>query len=352
MKRVVWGVLCGILVGSVALAGPKWEFGEDAWAKLSFLGQVHASFNDEAADEEDIYLRRGRVILAGQIMDGVMVFAETDNDNAGKSGTGSVSTDIQDAFVDIRLVDTETMEHWVEIGLILLPFSFENRSSAGSLLGLDYNAETVKFVNTFVWRDYGAELHGNVGEMFSYCVGVFDGYDDKGSIKNADADLRYTGHVALNLIGSAETGWFYNQDRRGSGPYVSLGAGVDMQDKATLEVDEETESSTIEDSEAWVVDLQSAVPVGPGTVTLNGAYFDWDNAVFKGNTAFVEGGVSVGKPMATFKYSTQDPDGGDSTVDYTAGLHYYHKDHNLRGGVEYRWGDSDEQVLVGIQFLL
>jgi hypothetical protein len=89
-----------------------------------------------------------------------MFFVETDNDNAGKAGGASVSTDIQDAFMDVRLVDKDMVKAWLSGGLILLPFSFENKASAASLLGIDYNAETIKFSNHFVWRDYGAEVHG------------------------------------------------------------------------------------------------------------------------------------------------------------------------------------------------
>jgi len=85
---------------------------------------------------------------------------------------------------------------------------------------------------------------------------------------------------------------------------------------------------------------------------VNGAYYDWDNAAFKGNTAFVESGVLVGKTMLTGKYSLTDPDDGSSTDDYTVGLHYFLKGQNARGGVEYRWGDSSNWTLVGIQFLL
>ncbi len=351
-----WAIATVVLVALLAngtSAGPRWELGEDSWMKASFLGQVHGSYVDGGTDPYDVYLRRARIILAGQITDGVMFFAETDNDNAGKRGT-SVSTDIQDAFVDIRIMNSE---HWVEVGLILLPFSFENRSSAASLLGLDYNSETVKFVNTFVWRDYGAELHGSfLDKRISYCVGAFDGYDMADSAKNPDADLRFTGHVAVNLAGQAETGWFYGQHRHDADAYVSLGAGYDRQDKATL-VSLPTPSGSAPvmveaDSAAWVVDMQSGFGLGCSDVTLNAAWYDWDNSAFKGNTGFVEAGVQSGKTMLTGKYSLQDPDGPARTEDYTAGLHYFMKKHNARGGIEYRWGDSPEMVLVGVQFLL
>jgi hypothetical protein len=340
------------------MAGPKWDLTEDgsSWMKLSFLGQAHFKYEDDAADQEDFYLRRGRIILAGQVMDGIQFFVETDNDNAGKSGAGSVSTDIQDAFVDFRLLQTDFAEAWVAGGLILLPFSFENRSSAASLLGIDYNAETIKFVNSFVWRDYGAELHGNFGKKVSYRVGAFDGYDpyETATIeKNPDAPLRYTGHMAVNLLGDAETGSFYSQERLQEGNYLSLGAGFDAQNEATLTIPATTNVMPMaEDSSAWVVDVQSGFDCGPVDVTINAAYYDWDNGTFKGNTAFAEAGVKAGKVEVTGKWSLVDPDTGAETTDYTAGVNYFFKKHNARVGVEYRTGDSNDMILGGVQFLL
>jgi len=338
--------------------------------QLAFLGQVHYSMKDNAVDNEDFYLRRGRIILKGQVMDGVKLFVETDNDNAGKNGTTGVSTDLQDAWMDVRIVDTESCETWVQGGLILLPFSLENRSSAASLLGIDYNAEACgKFVNTFVWRDIGAELHGNIGEVVGYHAGVFDGYDRYATAaieKNDEADLRYMGHVEINVLGNVEKGgWFYSQNRLGKSRYIVVGAGIDTQDKATITIVEpsedvadaeaEPEVSVVEDSDGWVADFQSSFPIGEkAAVLVNGAYYDWDNGAFKGNTAFVESGVLVGKTMVTGKYSLTDPDAEDSedTEDYTAGLHYFLKGHNVRAGIEHRWGDSDDWTLVGIQVLL
>ena len=106
------------------------------------------------------------------------------------------------------------------------------------------------------------------------------------------------------------------------------------------------------DSEAWVIDLQSGFGVGDSDVTINAAWYDWDNSAFNGSTAFVESGVRINKTMLTAKVSVQDPEVGDSIEDYTAGLHYFMRGHNARTGIEYRWGDSDSMVLAGVQFLL
>lgn len=331
-----------------ASAGPTFDLAEDTYLKIGILGQVHGAYTDDAADEEDIYLRRGRLILSGQIMDGVKFFVETDNDNAGKSGTSGVSTDIQDAFIDIRLAENT----WVEVGLVLLPFSFETKSSAASLLGLDYNSEVIKLVNTFVWRDNGAEFHGSLGKRFAYRVGAFDGYDDTASSKNPEAPLRYTGHLALNLVGDVQTGWFYSQERLADKPYLTVGVGADYQEKATRTVLAEGEPDRITDNEAYVLDFQSGWAIGPVAATLNGGWYIWDNAVFDGDTGFAEAGLRYNQMQLTGKLSIQDPDEGDATQDTTVGFNYFMASHNARCGVEVRTGDSPDQVLLGLQFLL
>lgn len=349
------------LVSATVNAGPKVNMDGDSntWFRVRLLGQVQFLNKDGAADDNDTFLRRARLIVDGQIADGIQFFVETDNDNAGRNGAGSVSTDIQDAQMDFRLCKTDWQEHWVKAGLILLPFSFETRSSAATLLGLDYNSDAIKLVNNFVWRDNGAELHGNFGKYFSYIVGGFDGYDTSGSTKNPDAAVRMTGHVALNLLGEAETGPFYTQERLGSkASYLSIGVGGDSQKRATL-----TPASTntagvvtpasIQDSDASVVDLQSGWKCGDDVnVTVNGAWYTWDNSTFKGNTAFVESGCKYKNCMLTGKYTVQSQDGKADKTDYTGGLHYYFKGDGAKVGVEYQWGDNPDQILAGLQFLL
>lgn len=330
-----------------AVAGPKWEFGDDGSMQMSFLGQIHASYTQDAADEEAIFLKRGRLILSGQIMDGVKVFVETDNKTQGTEATPQ--TFIQDAYVDVRLGESD---HWVQVGLILLPFSFENRASAASLLGIDYNSSTIRIADALVWRNCGAELHGNVGTEFAYRVGLFDGY---GSID--EASLRCVGHVAVNLLGDVETGWFFTQNRLAKSEYITVGAGVDVQGKSISETSTDpvtsNEVTTVSDALSWVIDVQAGVGVSEEvSVLVNGAYYDWDNAAFKGSTAFIEGGVMYQKCMVTLKGELVDADGDGSTTDYTLGLHYFMKDHNARAGIEYRTGDSPDMALFGVQFLL
>lgn len=349
-------VVCLLFVTSTALAGPKLDITNDSYLQVGALGQVQATYTDGAADTTDFFLRRARIILSGQMMDGVQFFMETDSPNAGKAGAPDAEVDIQDAFIDLRLPGCSN--HWFKAGLILLPFSFESRSGAATLLGNDYNSEVIKLPNTFVWRDYGAELHGSLlNKKIGYAAGVFDGYDTTGSSKNSDADFRTTAHIAVGVVGEVETGWFYNQNRIGRKlTYLTVGAGVDQQDRASILETKATSttpaSSRIVDSEAYVVDMQSGYEIDNWGVVFNAAWYTWENIVFDGDTLFIEGGVWFDKTMLTGKYSLQDPDAGAMTEDFTVGVHHFLKGHNVRGGLEYRWGDSADQVLAGLQFLL
>ena len=346
-------LLTALLVAGPAHAGPKWEYGDAAWMKLDLLGQIHYSFLDGAEDEDDFYIRRFRILVNGQVMEGIKVFAQTDYSNAGKQGADSEFT-LLDGWADVQLFGSD---HWLKGGLIPLPFSMENRSAVGALLGLDYNAESIKLVNDSTWRDVGFVLQGTFADRLGYRAGIFDGYES--SEKNSNADLRFTGRLDLAVIGGVPTGW-YVQDTIGGGTYLRVGGGYDQQNQATLVTPELLDPAAMAaatptpvDSKAWVLDLQSGYQFsGALHLTVNGAWYDWDNSEFKGNTAFVEAGLRYEKAMGTFKYSLQDPEGGDKTTDYTAGLHYNLKGNNMKGGVEYRWGDSADWWLVGVQFLL
>jgi len=341
-------LLAVLLAASSASAGPKWEYGEASWMKLDLLGQVHYSFLDGAVDEDDFFIRRFRILVNGQIMEGVKVFAQTDYSNAGKNGADP-EFGLLDGWVDVQLFGSD---HWLKGGLVPLPFSFENSSAVGALLGIDYNAERIKLTNDFTWRDVGLALHGSFANRVGYRAGIFNGYEE--SDKNPDADLRFTGRIDIAVIGDVPTGWFYVQDTLGTGHYLTIGGGYDNQNKATLVTPELLDAEPVsKDNEDWVLDFRSGFKLGGAAhLTVNGAWYDWDSAEFIGNTAFVEAGLRFNKIIGTIKYGLQDPKAGDTINDYTAGLHYNLKGNNLKGGVEYRWGDSADWWLVGVQFLL
>ena len=68
MSKVFVCLVVGLtMVAGMVKAGPRWELGDDSWMKLSFLGQAHYLNEEDAAQQDDFYLRRGRFILSGQV---------------------------------------------------------------------------------------------------------------------------------------------------------------------------------------------------------------------------------------------------------------------------------------------
>jgi hypothetical protein len=339
MKRAFIGLVCAVVALTVAvpaMAGPKVEM-EDGYFRVRFLCQPHYAFSSDTADEEMFSLRRARILIDGQIADGVTFFMETD---------GATAQFIQDAYVDFAVCSGDNHAVGVKTGLILLPFSYENRASAASLLGVDYNAESISLPNSLVWRNVGVEVHGQYADKVAVNAGVFDGNGapDEGS-------PRVTGHIGVGLIGNAQSGAFYSQNRLKSETYVNVGAGIDSQSDASVST-----NGTMTDNMAWVVDVQSCISLTDTIgLTVNGAYYDYDNDnVFSGSRLFVEAGLGCTemKVQLTAKYAMSDPDGGSSSDDVTIGAHYFMKGNNIRGGIEYRFGDSDDTALLGLQFLL
>ena len=95
-------VLAVLVTAVPSFAGPKWEYGDAAWMKLDLLGQIHYSFLDGAEDEDDFYIRRFRILVNGQIMEGAKVFVQTDYTDAGKHGADP-DFNLFDAWLDVQL---------------------------------------------------------------------------------------------------------------------------------------------------------------------------------------------------------------------------------------------------------
>ena len=68
--------------------------------------------------------------------------------------------------------------------------------------------------------------------------------------------------------------------------------------------------------------------------------------------AYFQRSLARDEQQRNAEFLLADPDEGEETEDYTAGVHYFLKGHNARAGVEYRWGDSDDWTLLGLQILL
>jgi hypothetical protein len=300
--------------------------------------QLSNTTGGTAGWQQNIFLRRARFIVGGQLAKDVTFFFMTDNPNLGKAvgatakapGTGFI---IQDAFLEWKPAN----EFILDAGLILIPLCRNCLQSAAALLSLDYG--TWSFQNSAatqssVGRDTGLQSKGYLaGDHFEYRLGIFQGFRQAGS-RNA---FRAAGRVQYNVF-DVEKGPFYIGTYLGKKKILAIGGGFDSQS----------------DYMAYAGDVFFDWPVGKGDgVTIQADYIHYDggktfttpatatsfgaatNALLKQNDFFAEAGYycSKLKLMPFGRYESQNYDNAANKVlnktFYQFGLTWYPYGHNF-----------------------
>jgi hypothetical protein len=326
---------------------------EHTWLQPGLLVQMQFEAADGTAGADldrygyEFFARRLRITARGSVHKNVKFFFSTDVPNAGKSGVAN-GIILNDGFIDLQL----RPEINVAVGRFLVPFSPENRASAGSLLGIDYNLNLLKiptFVDRAFWRDDGIEVRGVLfGRWIEYRGGLFRGertYNlaaagEPVRLNNPNRHLRTMGTVMLNFA-DPQPGWFYNPNSLGALKVLSVGAGYDRIPNT---------AAGSETSQAWNVFAMVEQPVGKGRFNALAAYYDWDGPAwtggFQGKTMGLQVGyllpvdVLSGRLQPVLRFQRQDNPDADFTLDtYNVGLNYLLKGHAINFKLDYAIND-------------
>jgi len=338
--------VCSLAPMTASAWSPKLEVSDTTWVQLGYLHQFWFEAVDDgtaSGDDwsSDFFTRRSRVMLLGQATDKVFFFLNYD---AASSSSATYRQDpvLTDAIIDYRISPAFN----ISVGRILVPFSYDNQTSAVSLLGIDYPTRALAPLPTNAdgafWRDDGIEVRGLLGDgLIDYRVGYFRG--DRDTTRNPDEDGRFTGMVTINF-GAAQGGWFFNGNSLGALDVLSFGVGYDSIGRS---------ASGIDDHEAWSVFAAAEKKLFGGTVAAQAAYYDWEGVGNPGG-AFYNGGstsaLTVGYLMGNghwqpvVRWQNQDPDDGDSLDTIGIGLSYYISGHRANIKAEY---SIDDQFIAG-----
>jgi hypothetical protein len=121
-----------------------------------------------------MFLRRGRLIVSGEVMKGLTFFVDTDQPNWGKGGNWSGALIVQDAFGSYEVARELT----VDAGFMLVPFTHNSVEGAGSLHALDYHLAMLHYPPGVgpALRDGGVQVRGLAfSDRLHYRVGIFEG---------------------------------------------------------------------------------------------------------------------------------------------------------------------------------
>jgi hypothetical protein len=260
--------------------------------------------------QRQIYVRRLRVLLGGEIAKNTTFFFETDAPNLGKVSTnGTKDSKISIYVQDAQVQHTFMPELSIIAGLQLVGIARNGLQSAASLLALDYGSyqfTTSGPLDNSVGRDLGINLRGFLfNDRLEYRTGVFSGRNI-----NLYSPLRLTGRFQYNFK-DIEKGFYYTGTTLGKGNIFSVGCGIDKQGSYS----------------AFAIDAMYDSPLGNlGSVT------------FSSSVSFLDGGGTD----------------NDSTVFtglipkqsiYFAELGYFFKDWNIQPYVKYEAQDVNASVL-------
>jgi hypothetical protein len=202
------------------------------------IGALVQGWADEAQDAttkgyaQNLFLRRMRFIVAGQVSPTISFFFETDNPNLGKSPKALASGFVtQDAFIEWKPINNTFM---IDAGMMLPPLCRNCLESAATLLSLDYG--TYSFTESAptqsaVGRDTGFLAKGYLDDSHvEYRAGLFQGVRQAAAPGHTAAGnpFRATGRVMYN-VWDTEVGYVIPGLYLGNKKVLSFGAGADHQ---------------------------------------------------------------------------------------------------------------------------
>ncbi|MBI5549148.1 MAG: hypothetical protein HY901_35125 [Deltaproteobacteria bacterium] len=202
---------------------------------LKFGGQVQA-WGDLAEDAQgyytkNLYIRRLRFLMGGQVAKPVTFFLQADVSNLGKPGNKGPGLSILDAFLSYKpfaASESSTLRDALQIdaGLFLVPLCRNALQSTLTFLSLDVAATTlVDNFNGLGLRDTGLQLRGFFFDShLEYRLAAFQG------LRTASGrnPLRLAGYLQYDLF-DREKGYAYQGYNYGKSKILALSAGIDAQ---------------------------------------------------------------------------------------------------------------------------
>lgn len=287
----------------------------------------------EGERSNDFNLDSVRLFVSGSVTDTIKFNFNTDYDGSDEK------VKVMDALG--RFEYSDTMNIWV--GRFLPPTDRSNLSGPYYLSTWTFPV-VQGYPAIFAGRDDGVAYWGQVGGgSFKWQAGVFEGVEQP---EGESDELLYAGRLTLNLW-DPESGYYNSSTYYGEKEVLAFGLVGQSQDGDS----------------AYSLDALMETNVGPGVITLEGAYYMYDGlgglGGDKSDGYFVLGGylfqpTGPGRFQPTVRYASGSVDKGPEgeVIDYN--LNYILKGHSARISATYQtrsdalYGEDDAFIL-GVQ---
>ncbi len=229
-RTLFFGILCALVLAVFpASAQIVLSNNEGVTFKFGVQGQLWADWTQDSSGaqgyQQNLYLRRARIIMGGDIGGDVSFFFETDDPKLGINPKNLASGFvIQDALMEWKA----TKQFQVDGGLFIVPFSRNGLQSTMSYYTLDVSPiATVTNTSTqsAALRDLGFQFKGFfLDDRLQYRLGAFDGQRDA----TGHNSLRTAGYVQYDFFGR-EKGYLFTGTALGTQKILAVDAGFDKQ---------------------------------------------------------------------------------------------------------------------------
>jgi hypothetical protein len=329
--------LAAFLLPATANAQAIIKVSDTVWIRMGVQLQTWGDWLQDANTRgyaENLYIRRARVLLTGQVAPDVSFFIQTDNPNAGKSpkalNTGFL---LQDAWFEWKIADA----FMIDGGEFLVPLSRNELQGTTSFLTLDISPTSTVFsvpTATNGLRDTGFQLHGYLidGGRLEYRAAAMQGIRVPASPGRAASSnaFRETGYLQFNFL-EKERGYVFAGTNLGKKAIFNISGGYDTQ----------------KDYKAYSGDAFTTLPFGGGNEIagqVQAVHYDggkFITAIPRQNDLLVELGIyfAPAKFQPFGKYESQK---FSNTVDkpkdqtrWGAGFNYYIVGQNLKFTAQY-----------------
>ena len=360
-RKLFGGVRLAILLlagGNIAVASTAPEAGEKRKIEIELrlmFWAVAAGADDlpsgtpaptpQVEDVQDLFLRRGRLILKAQASPRLEIYAQLGQDNVGsKVLRDDAGFRIKDLYVNYKRADALQLM----VGQFKVPFLRQNLESGFNQLLVDRAALTALRPALEGSRDQGGMAWGSRGG-FQYRVAAFDGSDQEDS--NSASSLRGSARVSWNWF-TPETGPGYTGTSIGEKRILQVGAQADAQNHRLDSRDDAGFTGLSRAYRAWAADLFYDQPfAGAWALTFEGAWLerrdDYDGpgvetreigGYYAQAGLLLPGHLGPGRLQVVARF--EDLDSGRGTVtsgvrSRAAGLTYFGKGHGRKIQLDY-----------------
>ncbi len=208
--------------------------------RLGFLLQGWADFLQDPVSQgysQNFFVRRVRLIAAGNVTADVSFFFETENSrlgDAGSSGAKNINTGLHtlDGFLEWRVFGSDRFI--LDFGKMVIPLTRNSLQSISTPLALD--AGTFTFLQgagtqSDAGRDLGIQIKSYLaGDHLEFRGGVFEGFRAPGNAGGAGSRNapRLVGRLVYNFF-DTEKGYVPIGTNLGKRKILSVGGGYDAQ---------------------------------------------------------------------------------------------------------------------------